>query len=205
MTIPRLHLAVLCALALALPALAQRGGRTQPGGRPGGATAVSRGVPSATAARAARMLRGPRPGGQGRIFVTPNAVTFNATDPASQPLVPGSAAVAVRLMIFRPTANTNWTLSLAANAANFTGGPTAIPVNAVTWTSSGTVSGNNGSVTTPNGSTPLSATAATAANGSVGSGSIFSANITCNLVFHDSWSYAPGTYSQTVTFTLATP
>ncbi len=205
MPIPRLHLAVLCALALAVPALAQRGGRAGPGVRPGGATVASHGVAAATAARAARMLRGGGRGGRGRIFVTPNAVSFNATDPASQPLVPGSASVAIRLMIFRPAANTNWTLSLAANAASFTGGPTGIPVSAVTWTSTGTVAGNNGTITTPNGSTALSATAATTASGTEGTGFLFSANVTCNLVFHDSWNYAPGTYSQTVTFTLATP
>lgn len=192
------HLACLACLApaLVLPLAAQH-----PQAGPSARAAGSRGAAAATALRAARLLRAPHRGGF--VFVNPATVSFNATDPASQAAVPASAPVTIRAFIFRPQANTAWNLGVAAAGANFTGGASPIPVSAVTYTSTGTITG--GTLTTPSGPTPLSATGATVASGAESSGFLLLAQVTCNFIFHDSWNYVPGTYSQTVTFTLATP
>lgn len=192
------HPASLAFLAafLVLPLAAQH-----PQAGPSARASAARGVAAATALRAARMLRAPRQGGF--VFVTPAAVSFNATDPASQADVPASAPVTIHAYIFAPQANTAWNLGVAAAGPDFTSGPSPIPVSAVTYTSTGTITG--GTLTTPSGSTPLSATGATVASGVESGGFLLMAHVTCNFIFHDSWNYVPGTYSQSVTFTLATP
>ncbi|MGH9489697.1 MAG: hypothetical protein ACRD17_04230 [Terriglobales bacterium] len=196
------HLAFLAFLApaLALPLAAQRA--AVQGGGPAGRATVSRPRAAATALRAARRLR--RGGGGGQIFITPTAVSFNATDPASQPAVGASAPVQARIFVSGPSATTSWSLSVSAASADFTGGGSTIPVSAVTYASTGTVKSGNGTVTTPSSPTPLSTTATTVASGAEGTSRIFLAQVTCNFVFDDSWNYVPGTYTQTVTFTFAT-
>ncbi|MGH9526759.1 MAG: hypothetical protein ACRD2F_08800, partial [Terriglobales bacterium] len=172
------------------------------GAGPAGRVAVSRGLPAATALRAARRLR--RGHGGGRVFLTPTAVSFDATDPASQPAVSASAPVQAQIFVFGPSATAGWSLSVSAASADFAGGGSTIPVSAVTYASTGTVKSGNGTVTTPSSPTPLSPTATTVASGAEGTSRVFRAQVTCNFVFDDSWNYVPGTYTQTVTFTFAT-
>ncbi|MGH9491571.1 MAG: hypothetical protein ACRD17_13740, partial [Terriglobales bacterium] len=171
------HLAFLAFLAsaLALPLAAQRA--PVQGAGPAGRATVSRPRAAATALRAARRLRRGRGGGQ--IFITPTAVSFNATDPASQPAVSASAPVQARVFVFGASATAGWSLSVSAASADFTGGGSTIPVSAVTYASTGTVKSGNGTVTTPSSPTPLSPTATTVASGAEGTSRVFRAQVTC--------------------------
>ena len=88
------------------------------------------------------------------------------------------------------------TLTALAGGDLVSGGNT-ISINNVTWTATGSGDNNSGLIAgNMNKSTPVLAGSWTQSGTYTGAFSFFLAN---------SWSYAPGTYSQTVTYTITAP
>lgn len=141
----------------------------------------------------------------GTLTVAPAAVSFSATNPATNPLVPGVAPVLATLTITGTRPSRTWTLTLAAQGPTLDSGSDSIPVSAMSWTATGQVLSGNGTVNPAVGPQILSTTNTLAASGSEGNQEPFQAVVTLNFTFTDSWSYSVGIYSQTVLFTLTAP
>ena len=117
------------------------------------------------------------------------SVTFNDADPDVTPLLSATAALSVDVKARTAAAST---VSLTVQAgADLDNGSATIPINNLTWTASGTnfVAGTMGT------------TASTLA--SYSGGGNFSGSQTYRLV--NSWGYATGTYTATITYTLTAP
>jgi hypothetical protein len=117
-------------------------------------------------------------------------VTFADADPDSNPTVTAAPiGISARARV-APTTVVN--LTVIAGASHFDAPGTTIPVTGLTWAATGTDF--------------LSGTMSSAAAQSVGSWT-GPANKTSSQTYtlENLWSYAPGTHSVTLTYTLSTP
>jgi hypothetical protein len=128
--------------------------------------------------------------GSARLTISPTSLTFPDSDPTSVPTVaaqPGPVAITVKA---RATVNTPVRLTLGATD-NLRSGVVTIPASAVTWTATGT--GFSGGT--------LSLGAQTVGNW-IGSGVRTG---TQSFLFANSWSYAVGTYTLSMQYTVVSP
>lgn len=122
------------------------------------------------------------------LTVSAPAVDFADADPDSSPTITGSPVLTVTAKS-RTSAGNAVTLTLKA-ASDLTSGTDTIPVSNVSWTASGDLDAGT-----------LSTTDVTV--GSWTNSGQRSGTMTFSLV--NSWSYATGNYTTTVTFTLSAP
>jgi hypothetical protein len=127
-------------------------------------------------------------GNQARLTVTGD-ITFPDSDPDSVLNIPASAPVSVSARA-RVAPTQGLIVTVHASDTHFDATDT-IPVTALTWTAAG-ANFINGTMSD------------TAVNVASWSGPSSQAG-TQNYVLANSWSYAPGTYPLTLTYTLATP
>ena len=136
------------------------------------------------------------------LTITPGVVSFNATNPATNPVVPGATPLQADLVIVSPRRQRTWSLTVSAQGTTLNSASSTIPIGAVTWTATGKVLGGNGSANATAGSQTLSTTSRVVASGTEGSTNPFHANVTVNYNFGDSWDYEVGSYSQMITYTM---
>jgi hypothetical protein len=122
-----------------------------------------------------------------------NTINFPNADPDTTPSIPASQnPVSVRCRITGAIAS-NVTLTMQANG-NLISGSSSIPISNVTWTATGTgyVSGTMNTTPVSAGSWPNTAGNQT-----------FNGNFSYFL--SNSWNYATGNYTASVTYTLTAP
>ena len=128
--------------------------------------------------------------GTAKLTLSPASIAFPDSDPTAVPLVaaqPGPVTVTVKA---RATHNATVRLTLRATD-NLRSGVVTIPASAVSWTATG--AGFAGGT--------LSLTAQTVGSW-VGSGARTG---TQSFVFANSWSYAVGTYTLSMQYTVSSP
>jgi hypothetical protein len=124
-----------------------------------------------------------------RLALSATGITFTDQDPAT---VATLTSPAVTVDVGARTATTsNVTLTVLA-AGNLTSGTDVITINNLTWTASGTgfVAGTSDATTAQN------------VGAWVGSGARSGSQ---SYVLPNSWAYAPGSYTTTLTYTLTVP
>lgn len=131
-------------------------------------------------------------GNQAKLTVS-GTIDFPNTDPDVPGAIPNSGGPVSIDAKARVSPTTPVTLTVVANKPHFDDPGTTIPVSALKWTSSGGVFNGTGTMS------------------SVGAQSVCfwtgPANHTGTQTYtlDNSWAYAPGTYSVTLTYTLSTP
>lgn len=141
----------------------------------------------------------------GSLVISQPSLTFAASNPSASPVIPANSPVSAFISITGARPSRTWTLDVKALGPNLVSGSDTIPVNNVSWTATGTMTAGNGSITVTTGPVPLSTNVVTTASGSEGNRDPFTATVTYNFSFADSWDFVPGTYAQTVQFTLTAP
>ena len=131
-----------------------------------------------------------------QLTINTTSITFHNASPSSTPSVPAAenpVHVTASVQI-----NDLGTVTLTALAGgDLISGPHAIPVDKVTWTVTGSGGNNGGFIAgTMSKQSPKLVGSWTTSGTYYGDFSFFLAN---------SWSYATGTYTQTVTYTLIAP
>jgi len=129
-------------------------------------------------------------GAAARLTLSAGAISFANSNPDTVPSIPASAVINVSARA-RTAAAGNVTLTVLADQP-LTSGSDTIPDAAVTWTATGagyaagtmssTVAQTLGSFTGPSNN-----------------------NGTQSYALANSWTYVPGTYTMTVTYTLSAP
>lgn len=122
------------------------------------------------------------------LTVSPATITFNATNPATVPVVAGSAAATATWTALSVFDNGNWSLTVQAAAPTFTN-CSWVPVSAVTVTCASASVGGIGGTASCAGAFPLSTTPQTVASGSVGGVVSYNYSVTINYTLADSWKY----------------
>ena len=129
-------------------------------------------------------------GNQAKLTVGGGPITFADSDPDTVLNIPASGPVAVSARA-RVLPATQLNVTVRADAGYFDPGTDSIPVTGLTWTVGGApFVGGTMDVTDQ----PLATW-----NGPA------SQNGTQNYTLANSWSYVPGTFSVTLTYTLSTP
>ena len=126
------------------------------------------------------------------LSLSPTVITFPSSDPDTVPLI-SAAPVQVTYRI-RANGNSPWSLTVLA-AGDLVAGASQIDISNVTWVATPAPPFQNGT---------LSKTVAqrvASGNGNVNPDTLGS--ITFQLA--NSWTYNPGSYTQTVLFTLSVP
>jgi hypothetical protein len=128
--------------------------------------------------------------GRARLDLSTNAIAFADADPTATPSIQADVPVDIQAQV--RTAPTT-VVSLTVSAPDFTAaGGATIGVGALTWTIAG----------------PAGFTGGTAANTAVSVGSWTGSgarNGSQTYFLANSWDWAPGTYTTTLTYTLSTP
>jgi hypothetical protein len=125
-----------------------------------------------------------------QLTLSPTAISFSGADPDTVPSIPANSTV---LVVANATTKNNRTVTLDVLAnGDLISGSNSIAIGNVTWTASGTgfVAGT------------MSRTASQPVGQWTNSGTRTG---TLSFFLKNSWSYATGNYSQTVTFTLTSP
>lgn len=126
-----------------------------------------------------------------KLTLSGATLSFPAADPDTTPVIPAGSGPLTVTAKARTSVGSTVTLSVQASG-NLKSGLDTIPVSNVSWTATGTGFVNG----------TLNATAAETVGSWLGSGSWSG---TQSYVLSNSWSYAPGTYSATLTYTLTAP
>ena len=125
------------------------------------------------------------------LTITPSSINFPNADPDTVPSIPANENPVNVTANAQTSGNKTVTLSVIANGDLISGSST-IPINNVTWTASG--SGFRAGT--------MSKTTSQLAGSWTKSGNYSG---TFSFFLHNSWSYATGNYTQTVTYTLTAP
>jgi hypothetical protein len=125
------------------------------------------------------------------LSLSSNSLSFPDSDPDAVPQVPAASGPVTVIAKARAPRNSKVTLTVIAND-NLRSGVNTIPVDALTWTATGPgFVGGTMSRTTPQ---------------AVGSWSGSGARTgTQDYRFRNLWTYATGTYTVTLTYTLSAP
>jgi hypothetical protein len=148
------------------------------------------GAANASAQTTATLTINATVGPRAELSISPTTITFPDANPTTTPSIPANTTVAVTASV--RTAGTP-TLRVLANGDLTSGGDT-IAISNVTWTASGApfIAGTMNRTTAQDAATWSAAQSGTW----TGTYSYFLAN---------SWAYAVGSYTQTVTYTLTAP
>ncbi|MEW6657605.1 MAG: hypothetical protein AB1424_02985 [Thermodesulfobacteriota bacterium] len=130
-------------------------------------------------------------GSSAQLIITPSAINFRDADPDTMPSIPANENPVTVMASAQTTGNKTVTLTVIAYG-DLVSGNDRILIDNVTWTATG--SGFSGG--TMSKITPQTAGRWRRSGTRTGTFSFFLKN---------SWSYATGNYSQTVTYTLTSP
>ena len=130
-------------------------------------------------------------GNQAKLTVS-GSISFPDTDPDVPGAIPNSGGPVSIAAKARVAPTTPVTLTVVADKTHFDDPGTTIPVGALKWTSSGGVF--NGTGTMANAAQSVGFWTGPANHSG-----------TQTYTLDNSWAYAPGTYSVTLTYTLSTP
>lgn len=126
-----------------------------------------------------------------QLTITPSAINFRDADPSVMPSIPANENPVSVTAYAQTTGNKTVTLTVIA-AGDLVSGNDTILINNVTWTATG-----NGFLGgTMSKTTPQTAGRWHRSGTRMGTFSFF---------LNNSWSYATGNYTQTVTYTLTSP
>jgi hypothetical protein len=151
-------------------------------------------LPVVAAAVAWCVLGLPRPAGSAptvTLTVSTATISFADANPDLVPLVTGTPAPVTITVRVSGNGQGNWLLTIAANDL-LRSGPDTIGVNNITWVASGP---------------PFQAGTLALAPGQTVASGTKNANDTGTVTFRlaNLWTYAPGNYTTTATFTLTAP
>lgn len=127
-----------------------------------------------------------------KLTITPGTVNFPDADPTNVPLVSANENPLAVTVKFRKDPSTSVTATLVCQGGPLTSGGDSIAASNVTWTATGTGFVNG----TLSSSTPQTV-------GSWTDSGSYAGNL--NLRLGNLWSYATGTYTGSITFTLTAP
>jgi hypothetical protein len=128
--------------------------------------------------------------GAARLSISPTSIAFPDSDPTAVPVVPAQPGPVSITVKARATPNATVRLTLRATD-DLRSGVTTIPASTVTWTATGAGFAA--------GTLSMSAqTVGTWIGSGVRTG-------TQNFLFANSWSYAVGTYTVTMQYTVSSP
>ena len=130
-------------------------------------------------------------GQQLTLSINPTSISFSAADPDVSPTISANSTVRVQIRI-TGGGNRNWQLTLRANGNLSDASTTAsIDISNISWTATS--------------SPPFQAGTLVANVAQIGASGTGNVNRTADLsfVFQNRWTYWAGSYTQTVTFTLA--
>ena len=137
----------------------------------------------------AAVCGGVRPAGAQLLQVQPTTVTFPANDPDAVPVI---AAAPIRVSYVAQGSKGNpWTITVRAEGDLIAGAAT-IAISNISWVATPTPTFRNGTLTT------VAQTLATGTGIALERGDV-------TFRFVNSWNYAVGNYTQTITFTLSSP
>jgi hypothetical protein len=124
------------------------------------------------------------------LRLTPASITFPDASPDVTPVI-GPATVMVSVKA-EGAPGYPWVLTFVGNS-DLRSGPSVIPINAISWTSSPSPPFNSGTMSRV---TPVL----------LGTGiAHVNTSLRMDFMFQNSWTYAVGSYSATATFTLSGP
>jgi len=124
------------------------------------------------------------------LRLTPSSLAFPDASPDVTPVI-GPVTVLVTVKA-EGSPGYPWVLTLLGNS-DLSSGPSVIPINAISWTSSPTPPFNSGTMSRV---TPVL----------LGTGiAHINADLRMDFMLQNSWSYNVGAYSATATFTLSGP
>jgi hypothetical protein len=126
-----------------------------------------------------------------QLSITPSSINFPNADPDTVPSIPATENPVTVIANAQTNGNKTVTLSVIANGDLIFGSST-IPIGNVTWTASG----SGFQAGTMSKTTPQTAGNWQRSGSRTGTFSYFLKN---------SWSYATGNYTQTITYTLTAP
>jgi hypothetical protein len=124
------------------------------------------------------------------LSLSPSTISFSSADPDDTPVLTSPTITASYVVLF--SFGQSWTISLQADD-DLRNGTSTIRASSVSWTASPSPPFRAGTLST--------ATAQTLASGS---GDAWTSG-TVTFTLPNSWNYDVGTYSATITFTLACP
>jgi hypothetical protein len=130
-------------------------------------------------------------GNQAKLTLT-GSISFADAEPDATPVIPNSGTLSIEAKA-RVAPTTNVSLTVQAGATHFDPSTSTIPVGALKWTSSGA---------------PFTATGTMSSVGAQSVGAWqgpASHTGTQSYTLDNSWAYAPGTHTVTLTYTLSTP
>lgn len=128
--------------------------------------------------------------GRARLDISANAIAFADSDPTSVPTIPANAILNIDVHA-RTAPGNNVSLTVQAGGDFVSGGGDTIGIAALSWTATGAGFANG-----------TAATTAVSVGSWTGPGA---RNGTQTYLLANSWSYAPGTYTVTLTYTLTAP
>ena len=135
------------------------------------------------------------------VTLTPSTIRFPDASPTTTPVVAATAAVQVAVVVAGATKNETWSVTSLANG-DLVNGPWSIASANVTWTAlkSG---GGCGSCVCMAGAASKTVPQSVL----VGQGNTNANGIMCTQSYNlaNSWSYAPGAYTQSLTITTSSP
>jgi hypothetical protein len=136
------------------------------------------------------------------LVVSPDTVSFPDANPTTTPSIPASAAVVWGVKVQVPLADmaAPWSASALSNG-DLQSGPDTIAIPNVSWTSVDV------SAVKCTNCTCFAGTASSVASQLVFAGTGSTDGFTCRATFSlaNSWSYDPGSYSQTMVITASSP
>jgi hypothetical protein len=137
-----------------------------------------------------------------QLTVTPSSITFADANPSTTPVIAAGATVSVGLKVTGASPTEPWTVGVLANGDLVSGGHT-IPIDNISWTVAGPTDGTCQRPCACSAGTLSRVTGRTIFSGAGNTGSAPLCHQTYQLV--NSWSYAIGSYTQTVTITVTSP
>jgi hypothetical protein len=136
------------------------------------------------------------------LTISPSTISFVDASPTTTPTITANSTVAVHVVVGGASAGTAWSVHGLANG-DLTAGSHTVAISNVTWTSAKT------SGTCNNFCNCVAGTASKTSGQSMisGSGNTAGGGVTCTNTYRltNSWSYFPGSYSQTMTITITAP
>jgi hypothetical protein len=124
------------------------------------------------------------------MSLSPSTISFSSADPDATPVLTASSVTVTYVVLF--SFGENWAITLQADD-DLRNGTATIQASKITWTASPSPPFQSGTLSTTAARTLAS-----------GSGDVWSSGAVA-FSLPNSWTYDVGTYSATITFTLACP
>jgi hypothetical protein len=136
------------------------------------------------------------------LTISPSTISFADASPTTTPTITANSTVAVHVVVAGASASNTWSVYGLANG-DLTAGSHVVAISNVTWTSAKTSGSCNVNCTCIAGT----ASKISAQSMISGRGDTALSGVSCTNTYRltNSWSYFPGSYSQTMTITITAP